>query len=171
MRRSQYLVALALVTGLGIAGAGCHADSDEKKRASDEATAAAEQMAQEASLTSATVEARDVAQTSADDALRARGEMIAAFRLEQSDYRSRLQHSLDQLDKAILRSRQAPRGDARVTELRARRDLLKSDLDAVGRATEPDWATLRTKVEHDLESARPGTQLAPRTDRTAGEAP
>jgi uncharacterized protein HemX len=166
MYRSSLPVALAFAAGLGVVGAGCHKDSDVKRRASDEATAEAEQKAQEASeasLTSATVEAADAAQQADEEALRARGEMIAAFRLEQSDYRGRLQHALDQLDKALVRSR-ASRGDVRVTELRARRDLLKADLDAVARATEPDWATLRTKVERDLESARPGTQLSPRTE-------
>ncbi|MDB4934128.1 MAG: hypothetical protein JWP87_1100 [Labilithrix sp.] len=167
------LLGIVLAAGLGAAVMGCRDDAEAKRRASERATAEAEQMAQaqETSLTSASIETKADAQTSADDAMRARGEMIAAFRLEQSDYRARLQRALDQLDQALVRSRKASRGDARVTELRARRDLLKSDLDAVGRATEPDWATLRTKVERDLESGRPGAQILPRTDRTPGEAP
>jgi hypothetical protein len=168
MPSAPSLVALVAAAALGLlAATGCQKESAAARRASDRATAQAEEKAQEASLTSATLEAD--AQASTDEALRARDELIAAFLLEQSDYRSRLQRALDQLDAEIRHARPARRGEGRVRDLRARRNLLKADLQAVDRSTEQDWATLRTKVERDLERGRPGAQLAPRIDRTPGE--
>jgi hypothetical protein len=162
MCRSQLLVAFALAA-LATATAGCHRTSDAERRQSEQATAeaeekAAEEKAQEASLTSATLDA-------------ARDEMNAAFRMEQSDYRGRLQHALDLLDGEVVRARRAGEPRARKNDLRARRSLLKDDLVAVDRSTEQDWATLRTKVERDLETGKPGAQLPPRSDRVQGEAP
>jgi hypothetical protein len=169
MRSTPFLLALVVAAGLGPFGAGCHNESAAARRASDRATAEAEERAQEASLTSATFEPHADAEEASDEALRAKGETIAAFRLEQSDYRGRLQRSLDQLDGEVLHARGARFREARIRDLRARRDLLKADLQAVDRSTAQDWATLRTKVERDLERGRPGAQLAPRTDRTPGE--
>ena len=158
--RPSIVVALA-VSALGAlgsaAGMGCRSPSraDAARRQSDEATAEAEEKAQEATLTSATMEVKDEARQSADDALRAKGEMIAAFRLEQSDYRGRIQRALDGLDKEIGRVRlaSARRGGA-LRDLQARRDLLKSDLDLVERSTEPDWATARIKLDRDLRGTK-----------------
>ncbi len=135
-------------------------------------TADAEEKAQEASLTSATLETKDDSREARDEAQRARGEMVAAFHLEQVDYRARLQHTLDILDHEVAHPRRGgAQRESRVADLRARRDLLKGDLVAVDRSTEQDWATLRTKVERDLEAGRPGAQLAPRSDHVSGEAP
>ncbi len=157
--RSSIVVAV-VVTALGAlgsaAGVGCRSPSraDAARRQSDEATAEAEEKAQEATLTSATIEVKDEARQSADDALRAKGELIAAFRLEQSDYRGRIQRALDGLDKEIsgVRLASARRGGLR--DLQARRDLLKSDLDLVERNTEPDWATTRIKLDRDLRGTK-----------------
>jgi hypothetical protein len=175
-RSSLSSIALVFTAGLVLLGSACRkdeADVAQQRRASDRATEAAEKEAQsqETSLTSATVEAKKA--QAADDALHEGGEVLAAFQLEQSDYRGRLQQALDALDAAIHHtanetiSRGA--GEGRSRDLRARRDLLKADLDAVNRSTEPDWATLRTKVERDLELGRPGSQLLPRTERSSGE--
>jgi uncharacterized protein involved in exopolysaccharide biosynthesis len=170
MRSTRLLLALFVAAGFGPLGTACHDDeSPAARRASAQATAQAEERAQEATLTSATLEPRDDAEQVSDEALRAKSEMLTAFRLEQADYRGRLQRSLDQLDGEVLHARGARRSDGRIHDLRARRDLLKADLQAVDRSTEPDWATLRTKVERDLDRGRPGAQLAPRTDRTPGE--
>jgi hypothetical protein len=161
MSRSQLLVGALALAALATATAGCHRTSDAERRQSDQATAEAEQKAQEpqeASLTSATLDA-------------APDEMGAAFRMEQSDYRGRLQHALDLLDGEVVRARRAGEPRARRNDLRARRSLLKADLVAVDRCTEQDWATLRTKVERDLESGKPGAQLPPRSDHVPGEAP
>jgi hypothetical protein len=172
MLRAQLLVGLALAV-LGAAGAGCHrTPSDAARRQSEQATAEAEEKAQEASLTSATLEAKDEAREAGDEAQRARGEMIAAFQLEQSDYRSRLQQALDLLDGEMARTHRNGDGrSGRASDLRARRALLKADLVSVDRSTEQDWATLRTKVERDLASGKPGAQLPPRVDHVAGERP
>ena len=137
------LMGVLCVAGLGV---DCHRRSAGARRESDRATAAAEAMAQQATITSAEV---DASATSGGD------ETSAAFRLEQSDYRRRLQVALDQLDRAVLRSGRS-RADAapsgrHVHELRSRRALLRSDLEAVDRSTEQDWATLRTKLERDLD--------------------
>jgi hypothetical protein len=134
----------ALALAIAVLGVGCHGRSASARHESDRATAEAEAKAQEVTLTSAELEspaadARSSARTTGDD------EMNAAFRLEQSDYRSRLQVALDQLDRAVLRTRPS-------RDLRTHRALLKADLDAVERSTEQDWATLRTKLERDLES-------------------
>jgi hypothetical protein len=118
---------------------GCHDDREAERRESARATATAEQMASEGTLTSATVEKP----ASSAETERARGEIVAAFQLEQADYRGRLRRALDALDKEAGRGRP---GD--------RRALLKADLDAVDRATEQDWATLRTKVDRDLAHPR-----------------
>lgn len=155
--RSSIALALA-ITALGALGSvGCRNPSraDAARRLSDEATAEAEEKAQEATLTSATMEVKDEARQSADDALRAKGELIAAFRLEQSDYRGRIQRALDGLDKEIARIRLASaRRGAALRDLQARRDLLKSDLDLVERSTEPDWATTRIKLDRDLKGTK-----------------
>jgi len=173
MSRSRLLVVLALaLAALGTATAGCRGTSDVARRQSDQATAEAEEKAQEASLTSAALTAKDEAHEAGEEVQRAQGEMVAAFRLEQSDYRGRLQHALDLLDGEVVRARRA--GESRTgrgSDLRARRALLKADLVAVDRSTDQDWATLRTKVERDLENGKPGAQLPPRTDHVAGEAP
>lgn len=178
MARSQFLVALALAA-LGTATAGCHRTSDAERRQSEQATAEAEQKAQQASLTGAILdakeakeakEAKDEEREAGDEALRAQGEMIAAFRMEQSDYRARLQHALDLLDGAVVRVRRAGEPGGRLHDLRERRALLKADLVAVDRSTEQDWATLRTKVERDLEAGKPGAQLPP-PERLPFEAP
>ncbi|GAC1561919.1 MAG: hypothetical protein NVS3B10_19490 [Polyangiales bacterium] len=98
--------------------------------------------------------------------------MEAAFRLEQSDYRNRLEHALDLLDGEVARThKNGAATGSRATALRARRALLTSDLAAVDRSTEQDWATLRTKVERDLESGHAGAQIPPRVDRVPGEMP
>lgn len=160
-RRCLPFVATPLL--LAVLAMGCR-DGEAERRAAAQATADAEEKAQEATLTSAMIDenSADRAQEENEATLRANSEMVAAFRLEQSDFRGRLERSLDTLDKEILRARTAHLGDARLRDLRARRDLLKADLDAVNRSTEPDWATLRTKVDRDLQRGRPGAQLPPR---------
>ena len=130
------LATLALLGVAAVCEPGCHGSPATSRRDGDRATAEAEAKAQEATITSA-----EVSPTA--DAGATSGEMAAAFRLEQSDYRGRLQRALDQLDTAILRA-------SRSRELRARRRVLKADLEAVDRGTEQDWATLRTKLERDL---------------------
>lgn len=174
MLRSPLLDAALAVTlvVIGAAASGCHRESTAARQQAQQATAEAEEKAQEASLTSAALEAKDEAREAGEEAQRAQGETIAAFRLEQSDYRGRLQHALDLLDGELAHARRPgePRG-GRAADLHARRALLKGDLVAVDRSTEQDWATLRTKVERDLETGRPGAQLPPRTDAVPGEAP
>ena len=171
MPHALLVVALGLAV-LAPAMAGCHGRSDVARARAEQATAMAEEQAQEASLTSASLDAKDQQREAGEEAQRARGEMIAAFRLEQSDYRGRLQQALDLLDGEVVRAHRAGESrHARTGDLHARRALLKADLVAVDRSTEQDWATLRTKVEHDLDSASPGEQLPPRTDAVPGEAP
>ena len=87
--------------------------------------------------------------------------------------RHRCLSCLDLLDQEVARPHRVAGGaqrESRTAALRARRDLLKGDLVAVDRSTEQDWATLRTKVERDLEAGEPGAQLAPRSDSVSGEA-
>jgi hypothetical protein len=168
------LLAVFALAALGAATTGCHrSTSDTERQKAVQATAEAEEKAQEGSLTSAAIEPpADEAREAGDEATRARGEVIAAFHLEQADYRGRLQRALDRLDGEVTRARRA--GDqrsARSGDLGARRALLKTDLVSVDRSTEQDWATLRTRVERDLETGNPGAQFPPRTDRVPGEAP
>lgn len=170
--KSFTLVGLVAAALSAVGAVGCGRTTDADRRASAKATAAAEDIAQEASLTSATLDATAGAEATSDRASRANDEVNAAFRLEQSDYRRRLRHALDRLDTELAPARApARRSEQRLQDLKARRELLRADLDAVNRSTEQDWATVRTKVAGDLEKGRPGTQLAPRTDRTSGEAP
>lgn len=163
-RPSSFVVSTALAVCVGVLGAGCDRRSDAERRASERATANAEEIAQETTITSAAFDAdggsaeeRSQGAAAGDaDAQRARGEMVAAFRLEQSDYRARLEGALNQLDKAVARAkpngaRHGTAGEARTRELRERRARLKADLEAVDRSTEQDWATLRTRIERDLE--------------------
>ena len=137
-----------VILGVAAVSSACR-NTDAERRASAQATATAEGIAQLTTVTSATF---DEARASDADAQRARAEIIAAFQLERADYRARLRSALDALDTALGRARQAGarRADTRAEELRAR-SLLREDLEAVGRCTEPDWATLRTKLDRDLE--------------------
>ena len=161
MRRLSIVAAALLATATLVFG--CRNAREAERREADKATASAEENARESTLTCATLEpSAPDARANDEAALRARNEVIAAFRLEQADFRNRLQHALEALDTEILRARRASRrNEARLADLRARRDLLKSDLEAVNRSIEPDWATLRTKVDRDLETGRPGAQLPP----------
>ncbi len=170
MARVLLVVALGLAA-LGPAMVGCHGSSETARAKAEQATAKAEEQAQEASLTSATLDAKDQQREAGEEAQRARGEMIAAFRLEQSDYRGRLQQALDLLDGELVHAHRTGEAHNGASDLRARRALLKADLVAVDRSTEQDWATLRTKVEHDLAKGAPGRQLPPRTETVPGEAP
>ena len=82
--------------------------------------------------------------------------MVAAFRLEQSDYRARLEAALNQLDKAVARAspngpRHGSAGESRAAGAPRAARASQADLEAVDRSTEQDWATLRTKIERDLE--------------------
>jgi uncharacterized protein YdcH (DUF465 family) len=163
---------LVSCVALAVLGAGCRPGPTEAERlASEEATATAEDIAREASLTSATLSLGS--QSEADDAAPGSRADAAAFTLERSEYRSRLQQALDQLDTDIARGRRssARAGDKRGRELRVRRALLKDDLDAVRRATAQDWATLRRKVERDLARGRPAVQPPTRSAPARREAP
>jgi hypothetical protein len=144
MRPARLVLAVSLCAGLAGSGAGCRGRSAAAHQESERATAEAEARAGEATTTSAELSVDDAA-TSVRGPVDS--EMAAAFRLEQSDYRNRLQIALDQLDTAVRRS---ARGDSRRHDLSEQRALLKSDLVAVDRSTEQDWATLRTKLERDL---------------------
>lgn len=179
MRRRRPSVVASLLVAAALL-LGCRGDREAERRASAQATAEAEERAQEATVTSAMLEQKSSAaeQDASEASLRANNEMIAAFRLEQSDFRGRLERSLDVLDHQILRAPrgaafartgQPERGDERLRDLRARRDLLKTDLDAVNRSTEPDWATLRTKVDQDLAKGRPGARCRPEITLAANE--
>jgi hypothetical protein len=139
MHRPHFVVALLLAAALGAGGAGCRR-TDAERRESEKATAAAEERAEAATLTSATLEP----DTSA------RVEAIAAFRHEQADYGARLQLALDVLDKDLAHARHGGRRTEKLRDLRARRELLKGDLDLVNRSTGQDWATTRTKLDRDL---------------------
>ena len=142
--RSTSVAALG-VLAVAVSVVGCHGRSASVRREGDLATAEAEAKAHEVTLTSAELDSsgRPTGLPPSGASSAADNEMNAAFRLEQSDYRARLLVRLDQLDRAVLRARPG-------SDLRARRALLKSDLDAVNRSTEQDWATLRTKLERDL---------------------
>jgi hypothetical protein len=141
------LAVLPCALGSAAVQLGCRGRTAEARREADRATAFAEERAQQTTITSAATERSDP-----EGARRyeARAELNAAFNLERSDYRARLEVALDQLDRAV----QAPRASRRSSELRARRRLLKSDLEAVDRSTEQDWAPLRTKLERDLAALR-----------------
>ena len=143
MSRTARSVVLAFSVGISV---GCDRDADRGRRASAQATAEAEENAAEVTLTAATVESKDAL---ADQALRAQDEVVAAFRLEQMDYRTQLETALDTLDHRIARTRLVAR-ERHPSDLKARRALLKADLTALDRATEQDWATLRTRLERDL---------------------
>lgn len=169
MVRTQYsfVAVLAVVSGLtSLAfGSGCGKSADMKRREaalSAQATAAAEEIASEATLTSASsavVDSSPRATEGGEAEVRAKGETVAAFRLEQSDFRVRLRDALDSLDRDLAHARRTTppatrQNDTNLRDLRAKRALLKTDLDAVERTTEPDWATLRTKLERDLRDLR-----------------
>lgn len=167
------LAALATVA-LSAFGTACKKTTDAERHESAKATAVAEDMAQEGSLTSAQLDTGASAQAArgtSEEATRANVAANVAFQLEQSDYRRRLQRALDLLDREITRTGAVARqGEGRLRELGTRRELLRKDLDAVDRSTDQDWATLRTKVERDLDLGRPGTQVLPGTERPPGEA-
>jgi len=152
MRRPSAILVLAVVLV-----SGCRNGKEEERRRAEQATAEAEEKAREATLTSARLEAKDDASAKEEAAQRANGETLGAFRLEQADFRKRLQRSLGSIEGEMLEVHRAggEAAAAKLGELRARRDLLKSDLEAVDRSVEPDWATLRTKVERDLRQRAP----------------
>lgn len=145
------LAALALV------GA-CRTSAEQKQR---EATEAAEEGARETTLTSGTIEV-DAGATG--DALRARSEAIVAFRREQSEYRAKIRERLDDVEQELGRARAKHRGRV-VSDLEATRADLASDLQAIDRSTEADWATLRPRLDRALA---PKPEVSPRSDRPWG---
>ena len=167
MRFLPYFVALSALVA---AVPACRRETERDRRAAAEATAAAEQRAQEATLTGAAVElareGRDADQAghagAGAEAEVAKAESATAFQLEQSDFRERLRGALDGLDAAAdkVRASGARRADGRLGDLRTRRSLLKGDLELLERSTEQDWATTRTKLARDLDTPT-GAQLAP----------
>lgn len=147
MRRLSAAVVLLVVAA---AGSGCRGRKEAEREEARQATAEAEEKAREATLTGAKLEAQEDARAADETARRANTEIVSAFRLEQADFRKRLLNAIVTLESMEKQSdAQAPSGD-----VRAHRDLLKSDLDALDRSIEPDWATLRTKIERDLHELR-----------------
>lgn len=129
------LHALALVVASAVvAAAGC-------RRAGGDAhvTAEAEERAGEATLTSGVLDTPGA-------------DVDPHARDERADYRARLEAALDALD--ARRPDAVRRGAAYVAALEGRRDVLKSDLEALDRATDLDWAALRARVDRDLRADR-----------------
>lgn len=147
------------LAALAVVGA-CRTSAEEKQR---QATAAAEEEARETTLTSATIDA-DAGAGANGDALRARSEAIVAFRREQSEYRARIRERLDATDRALARAR-TKHGAGDVSDLEATRGDLASDLEAIDRSTEEDWATLRPRLDRALA---PKPEVSPRSDRPWG---
>lgn len=136
-RRPSIALIVAGTLVAALAAVGCGRGSE----ASREATAEAEQRAQETTITGGAIEVDE-------RVLRERAASLAAFRREQNEYRAKLQAELDALDDVAA----AAPGDPAVD---ARREGLKRHLDALERATEPTWATLRSAIDRDLRGGRP----------------
>ena len=143
MFRITRLELLVATIALSLAS-GCRENAEAERRESARANATAEAIAQKTSVTS-------ISSATCDEV--DEGKIVAAFQLEQGDYRARLRTALDALDKDVARARPPGRHDDAVKALRDHRLLLKVDLDAVDRSTELDWATLRAKVDRDLGEA------------------
>lgn len=152
MRRSPALFLVLVVSALE---SGCRSRREAERQDGDQATAEAEEQAREVTLTGATLDAKDDARAADESARRATDEVVGAFRLEQADYRKRLQRAIGSIESREMSADGTDKKASDTTrELRIRRDLLKSDLEALDRSTEPDWATLRNKIERDLHGHR-----------------
>jgi|GEM_PF-3089058 len=163
MFRTSFSLSLLLVATL-TAAVGCRA-SDAERAASAQATATAEARAQETTLTSATFVAADA---SVDEATsRAKTDTESAFTAERASYRARLEAALDELDKDVVHLRKTlARTDARIRDVRARRDVLRRDLSSLDRSTAQDWAITRTAIERHLaEHAARGAGAEPHRAR------
>lgn len=133
--RSSFLVVAAALVAL----AGCRKDAAEQRRRADEAEAKAK--ANQATLTSGTLEAngaRDAAAEQADDlrdrALASRAQSLVAFRNEQIRYRERIEAEIGRIEHTD----------------EPRRELLEHDLLMLDHATEGDWAPLRGELDRHL---------------------
>lgn len=128
---------LLALAGSVASGLGCRTSAAER-RASQRATAEAEEKASETTLTSAAIEPAGETLTDVDSALRE----------QQSDYKKRLSEALDALD--ARRAQAKRRGEAHVKLLDARRDVLKHDLESVDRTSDQEWAALKARIDRDL---------------------
>lgn len=172
---------LLAILAVGAADAACKKSYESERREAAEATAKAEKEAREAqqvTITSGTYEpnAEEKANEAEDEALRQQAEAIATLRREQLDYRGRLQKEIDELDRTIADVRQTIEGtngkkstakdEAKASGLLKRRELLRSDIDAIDRSTSDDWPATKGRIDKDLKVVPEPT---PRSDRPWGE--
>lgn len=150
------MVVSVVVTALASVGSvACRKSSEEQLREAQKATEEAEQKASQTTITSAEIEpakqseAEDEARVARDRALREHAEAITAARNEQLAYRAKLQAALDKLD--VQRHGAKTRGHVHVKAIDGKREVLKHHLDSLDRTTDTEWASLKAKIDRDLE--------------------
>ena len=100
-----------------------------------------------------------------------RREMLTAVAREKTDYMDRLHKELDTIDKDLAELRFEPaltgkdgghvfgnrpqKEIDKIQKLVTRRDLLRYDLDAIGRVVDHEWPTLKTRIDRDLGKDQP----------------
>lgn len=146
------------VVATALSGAACRKSSEEQQREAQKATEEAEEKASQVSQTTITSgelggegedDQSEEARVARERALREQAEAITTARNEQLEYRANLQSALDRLDKKRREAKK--RGPSHVKAIDARREVLKQDLDALDRTTDPQWALLKAKIDRDLK--------------------
>ncbi|HEY8077176.1 MAG TPA: hypothetical protein VIF62_23780, partial [Labilithrix sp.] len=145
LMRNRVVFVLAFATTFGgVAATGCRRDDDQQRRANERA----EHIAQETTITSGELTRDGGAEREAvDDELREQASSLAAFRREQLATKTHVQKELDALDRKGASPRRA---------------MLRKDLEAIDRATEADWPSLRQRIEKDVN---PAPAVVPRSER------
>lgn len=152
---TKFFLTLSVVA-TALSGTACRKSSEEQQREAQKATEEAEQKASQVSQTTITSgeiagddDSSEEVRVARERALREQAEAITTARNEQLEYRTNLQSALDRLDKKRLEAKK--RGASHVKAIDARREVLKQDLDALDRTTDPQWASLKAKIDRDLD--------------------
>jgi len=130
----------------------CHDNAKEAARKADEARIEADYRAHE--------EMRVNDQKARNEKIasdRARNEHTIAVAQEKTDARSKVEERLNSLDKYIAeltRGTKASKVSDDQRSLEIYREALQDDLIAIVRASDPDWPSVKARVENDVDAAK-----------------
>jgi hypothetical protein len=164
MRNSMaVLAALATMAGASFAVTACENASDRERKAEQQQIQADQNKLE--SQRNADQKAREEQQKAAD----MRAEADKKFAQEKSDYFDKVHQDLADLDKKVNDMKDVTNRATGATkdafnktlkDVQAKRDLISSDLDEIGRSTAINWDGIKAKVDKDLDEFKSTVRTA-----------